>query len=45
MTLPATPVFGSRAPKTTRAMRECMIAPLHIAQGSSVTYSSQPGNR
>ena len=30
---------------TTRAMRACMMAPAHIRQGSSVTYSSQPGKR
>jgi uncharacterized protein with NRDE domain len=36
-TLPAAPVFGSRAPNTTRATRACMIAPAHMAQGSRVT--------
>ena len=36
-TEPQAPVLGSRAPNTSRAMRACMIAPAHIAQGSSVT--------
>jgi hypothetical protein len=37
ITLPAAPVFGSRAPKTTRLTRAWKIAPMHIAQGSRVT--------
>jgi hypothetical protein len=44
-TLPQAPVLGSRAPNTTRSMRACWIAPAHIAQGSSVTTSVQPGRR
>ena len=31
------PVLGSRAPQTTRRSRAWIIAPAHIAQGSSVT--------
>jgi methylphosphotriester-DNA--protein-cysteine methyltransferase len=37
--------LGSVAAYTTRARRACIIAPEHMAQGSSVTYSSQPGRR
>ncbi len=33
------PPFGSIAPKTTRGMRDCKIAPAHITQAPSVTYS------
>ena len=43
--LPAAPVFGSRAPNTTRPTRACMIAPAHMAQGSRVTYRVLPGKR
>jgi len=42
---PQAPVLGSRAPNTRRAMRACMIAPAHIAQGSSVTYKEAAGRR
>jgi hypothetical protein len=34
-----------RAPKTTRLKRACISAIAHIAQGSSVTYSSHSGRR
>jgi hypothetical protein len=37
--------LGSGAPNTTRASRACSMAPLHMAQGSSVTYSVQPSSR
>ena len=45
ITLPHAPVLRSRAPKITRAMRACRIAPTHIAHGSRVTYNVQPGRR
>ena len=45
ITEPAAPVFGSGAPNTTRLKRACISAIAHIAQGSSVTYSSQSGRR
>ena len=41
MTLPQEPVTASRAPKTRQGMRELIIAPVHIGQGSSVTYIVQ----
>ena len=34
---PQAPAFSSEAPKTTRRIRELMIAPAHIGQGSRVT--------
>ena len=34
---PQAPAFGSLAPKTTRGIRARIIAPRHMAQGSSVT--------
>lgn len=39
------PPFGSAAPYTKWLTRESIIAPAHIGQGSSVTYSEQPVNR
>ena len=42
---PAMPAFGSQAPKTTRSIRARTIAPVHMAQGSSVTYNEQPSRR
>ena len=45
ITDPAAPVFGSAAPNTTRLKRACISAIAHIAQGSSVTYSSHSGSR
>ena len=45
ITEPAAPVLGSAAPNTTRSRRACSIAPAHMAQGSSVTYSVQPSSR
>ena len=32
------PRFSSRTPKTTRLTRACAMAPIHITQGSNVTY-------
>ena len=45
ITDPHAPVLGSLAPNTRRAMRAFRMAPAHIGHGSSVTYSSHPGNR
>src|SRR5690606_12580115 len=42
---PTAPVFGSHAPKTTRATRASPSAPAHIVQGSTVTATVQPSSR
>ena len=44
-TLPQAPVLGSLAPNTSLAIRACWIAPVHMAQGSKVTYKVQSTNR
>ena len=42
---PTAPVFGSHAPKTTRATRAITSAPAHIVHGSTVTASVVPSSR
>lgn len=36
---PQAPAFGSSAPKTRRGIRASTMAPMHIVQGSNVTYN------
>ena len=41
---PQTPLLKSEAPKTTLSIRAWIIAPMHIVQGSKVTYKVVFGN-
>ena len=45
VTPPQAPMASSRAPYHTRRMRALRMAPAHMGQGSSVTYSSQSSSR